>query len=72
MTDKGVIRTSEAVELQQLRELVRHIAAEDEPSRLKMLFAQLRTLVGVSPDEPDPPSVPDLTRPSLLQPAPEE
>jgi hypothetical protein len=71
MTHEALIQTSETTELQQLRELVRHIAAEDEPSQLQALFAQLRTLVGLSQDDADLSSTPDLTGSSLAQPAEE-
>lgn len=71
MTHEALVRASEIAELQRLRELVRHIAAEDEPSQLETLFAQLRTLVGLSQDEADLPSTPDLAGSSLAQPAEE-
>lgn len=71
MTHEALEQSSEVAELQRLRELVRHIADEDEPSQLETLFAQLRTLVGLSQGETDMPSAPDLTATSLAQAAEE-
>ncbi len=70
MTHEALMRASETAELERLRDLVRHIADEDEPSQLETLFAQLRTLVGTQ-EEPDLTSAPDWTSSSLTQPAEE-
>lgn len=51
MTHEALIRVSEQVELEELRELVRYIEAEQEPAQLKLLFQKLRTLVGLSEEE---------------------
>jgi hypothetical protein len=47
MTHEALMRISEMAELERLRDLVRHIAAEDEPAQLAVLFGQLRGLVGL-------------------------
>ena len=51
MTHEALIRASEQVELEELRELVRHIEAEQEPAQLQLLFQKLRTLVGLTEEE---------------------
>jgi hypothetical protein len=60
------MRISEHAELQRLRELVRHIEAENEPTQLEALFDQLRNLVGLSPEDSN---LPDPGEQSLDQPA---
>jgi hypothetical protein len=51
VTHEALIRASEQVELEELRELVRHIEAEQEPAQLQLLFQKLRTLVGLTEEE---------------------
>jgi len=51
VTHEALIRVSEQVELEELRDLVRHIEAEQEPAQLQLLFQKLRTLVGLTEEE---------------------
>jgi hypothetical protein len=52
MTHEAFMPASKDAELDQLRDLVRHIAAEDEPVRLEVLLEELRTMVGLPRVEP--------------------
>ena len=51
MTDEAAVRALEQIELDKLRELVRRIEAEEQPTQLELLFQELRTLVGLTEEE---------------------
>ena len=55
MTHEALMRMSEFAEIERLRDLVRHIEAEEEPAQLEVLFEQLRSLMGLpQPASPSP------------------
>jgi len=51
VTHEALMRASDQTELERLRDLVRHIEAEEEPAQLQLLFDKLRTLVGLTEEE---------------------
>ena len=64
VTHEALMRATDITEMQRLRDLVRNIEVEEEPTRLEVLFEQLRTLVGLSQPEIASPS-PSATGPAV-------